>query len=349
MTICYFGIYDPGYSRNRVFIKGLRQNGVEVIECNSRRRGLFKYLDLFRQHWRLRKKYQVMVVGFPGYQAMLLARILTRRPIIFDTLSSFYDSMIIDRGVAKLGSLVAAYYWILDWLACRLADKVILDTSAQIDYFVKTFGIRREKMHRIFIGSDDEAVYPLKKVDSGGSFLVHFHGAFNPLQGIEFIIKAAKLLENKDIKFNIVGKGQTYKEIRKMACDLEVINVNFIDPVGYGELKEYMAQADICLGIFGRTEKAQQVIPNKVYEALAAGRAVITGETPAIKELLTNKENVLFCNMADSEDLANKTLELKNNNDFRLRIAEKGYNLFKSQLRPVILGKQLVGLINEII
>jgi len=349
MTICYFGIYHSEYSRNRIFIKGLRQNGVEVIECNSRLKGWAKYIDLWRQHWRLKKKYQVMVVGFPGYQVMPLARILTRRPIIFDTLSSFYDSMIIDRGIARPVSLTAAYYWILDWLACHLADKVILDTNAQIDYFVKTFGIRRAKFQRIFIGSDDEAIYPLEKIESGSPFLVHFHGAFNPLQGVEFIIRAAKLLEKENINFNIIGKGQTYKDIRKLAQELGVKNVNFIGPVGYEELKEYMAQADVCLGVFGQTEKAQQVIPNKVYEALAAGQAIITGETPAIKELLTDKENALFCHMADPEDLADKILELKNNNDLRLRLAENGYKLFKARLRPTLLGQQLINSIKELI
>lgn len=348
MTICYFGIYDSQRSRNRIFIKGLRQNDVRVIECVSRQKGVGKYFNLIKKHWQIKKQYDVMIVGFPGYQAMLLARILTCRPIIFDAVESFYDS-IVDRGIAKPGSLAATYCWILDWLACHLADRVILDTSVQIDYFVKTFGIRRAKFQRIFIGSDDEAVYPLKKIESGGPFLVHFHGAFNPAQGVEFIIRAANLLEKENIKFNIIGRGQTYKDIRKLAQELRVINVNFIDSVGYEELREYMAQADVCLGIFGQTERARRAIPNKVYEALAAGKAVITGETPAIKELLINKKNVLFCNMADPEDLANKILELKNNNDFRLSIASGGYNLFKSELRPVILSRQLIILINEIV
>lgn len=347
MTICYFGIYNKEYSRNRIFIKGLRQNGVEVIECNTRLKGWFKYVDLFKKHWQMRKKYQTMVVGFPGYQVMVLARILTHKPIIFDALSSFYDSMVIDRGIYKLGSLTAIYYWILDWLSCYLADRVILDTKVQIDYFVKTFGIRRTKFQRIFIGSDDEAVYPLIKDKQSENFLIHFHGAFNPLQGVEFIIQAAKLLEKESIKFNIIGKGQTYKDIRKIAQELEVKNVNFIDPVGYEELKKHMAQADVCLGVFGRTEKAQQVIPNKVYEALAASKAIITGETSAIKELLTNRENVLLCNMVDARDLADKIVELKNNSELCRLIAASGYLLFQEKLRPKILGKQLIELIDE--
>jgi len=349
MVICYFGIYHREYSRNRIFISGLKQNGAEIIECASRRQGLVKYFDLIIKHWRIRKKYDVMIVGFPGYQSMLLAKILTRQPIIFDALSSFYDSMIIDRSAAKHRSLKAFYYWALDWLSCQLADVVILDTEAQIEYFVKAFHIRRDKFRRIFIGSDDESIYPLEKKVFAENFLVHFHGAFNPLQGVEFIVRAAKLLENENIKFNIIGKGQTYKKVRELAVSLKAENINFIDPVGYDQLKKYMGLADVCLGVFGETEKARQVIPNKAYESLAAGRSLITGNTPAIKELLTDRENVLLCNMSDSDDLAEKIKELKNNTELNNAISRSGYELFQKKLRPKILGGQLLNLIQEII
>ena len=36
MIVCYFGTYskDEGYTRNRVIIKGLKENGVQVQECH---------------------------------------------------------------------------------------------------------------------------------------------------------------------------------------------------------------------------------------------------------------------------------------------------------------------------
>jgi len=79
MTICYFGIYDPNYSRNRILIKGLRQNNIEVIECNSRLHGIAKYIELAKKHFKIRKKYDLMIIGFPGYQAVILAKFLTKK------------------------------------------------------------------------------------------------------------------------------------------------------------------------------------------------------------------------------------------------------------------------------
>lgn len=343
--VCYFGIYDSGYSRNRVIINGLRKNGIEVIECNSKERGMLKYLDLIKKYWQIRKKYDVMIVGFPGQQVMILARFLTKKPIIFDAFISLYDSLVYDRQLVKPKSLKAGYYWLLDWLSCHLADKILLDTKAHIDYFVKTFRMGRDKFARIFVGSDDEVIFPLQKKSPHNYFLVHFHGEFIPLQGIEYIIRSAKLLEEENIMFNIMGSGQVYNRIVKLAQDLRISNVRFINPVPYEELKFYMSDADVCLGIFGKTRKARRVIPNKVYEALACAKPVITGESPAAKELLVDRKNVLFCKMADERDLAKKILELKNNPDLRNKIAKNGYKLFRKQLTPAILVEGLLNLI----
>jgi len=95
------------------------------------------------------------------------------------------------------------------------------------------------------------------------------------------------------------------------------------------------------LGIFGDSAKTRAVIPNKVYEALAAGKAVITADTPAVKELLTDRKNCLLCRTADAADLAEKIMELKNNRELRRTIAENGYRLFLNKLSPSKATRQL--------
>ena len=39
ITICFFGFYDSNYSRIRIMMKGLRANGVHIIECKSEKSG----------------------------------------------------------------------------------------------------------------------------------------------------------------------------------------------------------------------------------------------------------------------------------------------------------------------
>ena len=47
-----------------------------------------------------------------------------------------------------------------------------------------------------------------------------------------------------------------------------------VDWVDYADLVSWISRADLCLGIFGTSEKAASVIPNKVYQVVAAGRPV---------------------------------------------------------------------------
>ncbi len=153
MKICYFGTYKPGYSRSRVLVEGFRENGVEVVMCNTSLSGISKYFDLIRKHSKIKNEYDVMLVGFPGYHTAVLARFLTRKKIVFDAFSSIFDSMVYDRKLVKPKTLKALYYWVLDWLSCKLVHVVLLDTQANIDYFVETFGINEEKFIRVFVGS----------------------------------------------------------------------------------------------------------------------------------------------------------------------------------------------------
>lgn len=103
-----------------------------------------------------------------------------------------------------------------------------------------------------------------------------------------------------------------------------------------------MRKADIVLGIFGVTRKTQMVIPNKVYEGLAVGKPVITADTPAIRELLADRENVLLCEAGDPHGLADKIRELRDNLLLREQIGKRGHEFFRSELTPVKIVSSLI-------
>jgi len=114
-------------------------------------------------------------------------------------------------------------------------------------------------------------------------FIIGFHGKFIPLQGVQYIIKAAHLLaDNEDIFFSIIGNGQTFKEATALAKKLNLKNIHFHGKLALEELPSHLRQFDVCLGIFGNTPKTQRVIPNKVYESIAMARPIISAKTPAM-------------------------------------------------------------------
>lgn len=345
MRILYFGSYDPNYARNRVLISGLKQNGVDVLECRDNSPGIKKFIRLYQKHRGLKNQYDVIIVGFLGQQIVPFAKLICRKPIILDAFLSLYDSNVFDRKVVKKGSLRAFYYWMLDWVSMKLADVVLFDTNQHIQYASKEFGIKINKFKRIWIGAADDVFYPMPK-SASNEFLVIFHGSFIPLQGIEYILRAAKICEKEEIKFLIIGDGQEKKKMLTLAGQLGLKNVEFIGFMSQELIRGKIAEADVCLGIFGDTKKTLRVIPNKVYECLAMRKPVVTADTPATRELF-NEDDMMLVKVADPESLADGLLRLKNGLELRNRIAINGFNKFKNRASPHVLGGELKNIINE--
>lgn len=374
MRVCYWGTYDVSYPRNVILISGLRANGVEVVECNFRMwqstaekmRAAKSRWGVFTIVWRFLRAYSTLflrglfarkidcfVVGYSGHFDMPFARILCtvkRKPLIFDAFLSLYDSLVMDRKVVGAKSLKGRLLHAVDTWACRLANVVLLDTAQHIDYFSEEFGVPREKFQRFFIGADDQIFSPPRvepeAADDPGFMALHY-GRYIPLHGMPYIVRAAKVLEDDDVSFVLIGSGDEYEPTVRLAEELGVKNIQFIENLPPAELLPYIAKADVCLGIFGDTAKAARVIPNKVYECMAVGRPVITGDSPAARELLRHEHDVLLCKMADGDALAEGLRRLRDVPELASAVAQRGRDTFLSHASPAVLGRQLRDLIEQ--
>ena len=343
--VCFFGIYDSNYSRNRVIRRSLEENGFNIVECNldpKKYSKLIKYLKLFQKAWSIRSTaFSFVLVAFPGHSVVWLAKLIFKGTIVFDAFLSVSDSNYNDRKVYNFISIRHFYDLFLDWSSCFFADVVILDTYEHIKFFNKNFMVSRSKMVRVLVGTSEDVFYPREGVINKQK-LIHFHGYFIPLHGVSHIIEAAKILENENIIFNLIGKGQEYLMMKKKVADLNLTNVNFIDPVTLSELPNYIKNADVCLGIFGDTPKVARVIPNKIYEYIAMGKIVISADTPAIRELFKDGENIVLCPSGDSENLAMKIKTILTDLEMNKKIGKNARILFENKLQTKSLSRDLL-------
>lgn len=342
MKVLFIAGREPAYVRNNNILKGLKKNEIEVLECTSYAPSYFLRYPSVLAKFLIKKNYDVVFVGFLGQPLVPLIKRFTNKPIIFDAYLSMYNTMVFDRKRFKPGSVLANLFFKLDKHSCELADVVLLDTNAHIDYFCKEFGLDRNKFSRVFVGADEDIFYP-RKVSEHEGFLVLYYGSFLPLQGIECIIEAAKILEShSDIKFKIIGKGMLSTKIKNQAKELKLKNTEFVDWVTYEKLPEEIAKADICLaGHFSKSDKAQRVIPTKAFQMIAMEKPVIMGNNPATRELFENRKKALMVEVANAEVLADAILELKSNDSLREIIAEEGYKTFKEEFTPGTIGKDI--------
>lgn len=343
-SVCAFGYYDLEGQRFWVIRKGLEESGCAVRLCRTDARGFWPKIRELRRQWQAMKEtFDALYVAFPGHYLMPLAWWLGWRkkiPVIFDVFISLYETDVEDRQRIGRFHPKAWMLWMMDWTACALADVILIDTPEHRDFFVKRYRIAQEKFLVIPVGCRTDLFTPRTVEREPGPLRVRFHGSFIPLHGVETILDAARELKDDDVVFELAGKGQTLAAMQERAKELA--HVRFVGMRTLGEISDFIAGADVCLGIFGTGAKAKRVVPTKAFEVLAMGKPLITARTPAASRMLRDREQALLVTPGDPHDLAAKIRELKDNAELATSLGQNGHALFCTEFLPRMVVEPLV-------
>ena len=321
MTACLFGTYDRGHSANRLLRQALRGAGFTLLELHEplweetrvKGRGYFGPASLLRlgkryaaatvrlaRRWRaLGGPPPLVVVGFGGQLDVLLARRLCRprAGLLFAPLVTLGETLVEDRRVFAAGGAVARVLATLDRATLRAADLVLADTAAHAADLAAR-GAPRVAVWPLGVEPEFLPARPARPA----SRRVLFYGRYLPLHGAETIVAAAALVGER-AEFVLLGDGpeRPRAEAEARARGARIV---WRDEVSLAALPEELAAAAVVLGVFGAGRKAAVVVPNKVYQAAAAGRPLVTRDGPALREVLRPGEHCLVCPPADPTALA---------------------------------------------
>jgi glycosyltransferase involved in cell wall biosynthesis len=345
MRVLYFGTYERDYPRNAQVISCLRRAGVEVDEHHV------PVWDGRRDNWRagpgaaarlaaaelrlLRRPgftYDALIVGYPGHFDLPAARRAARgRPVVFNPLVSLADTFVADRGRFRPGSAAAQALAAVDRRALRAADLVVADTRAHANHLAELAGLPNDRIEVAFVGAEDRVFAPGWSPDD--PFTVLFVGKLIPLHGLETILAAARAAP--ELRFRLVGSGQLEQLARSRPA-----NVDWTRWVDYERLPQELHRAGCALGIFGTSAKARRVIPNKAFQALACGTPLVTGDTPAARELLVDGESALLVPPGDAEALAHALRRLAGDPELAGRLSAGGRDAYEAQASEDVLGRR---------
>ena len=155
--------------------------------------------------------------------------------------------------------------------------------------------------------------------------LFFYGGILGYAQGLEIILKAAKLLEDKpDVQFIIQGSGPEKEKLLNLRDELNVSNVHFFDPVAKSEMPAIVKAVDVALVPLKNLPLFQGAIPSKVFEALAMKKPLLLGVDGEARKHFIEKANAGFFFIPENEeDLAHQIRKLVDNPNF---IPEMGTN-----------------------
>lgn len=300
-TLLWWGRFDPDYSRNRILRSLLKDNGIGLRDFRPRS-SLLGSLEAA-----IRRPQPGDALWLPCFRHrdFRSARNYANRhdlKLVFDPLISSWDKAVYERRKYPATHYRARRLLQQERSLFSQADIVIADTRAHADFFIEELGAAAERTRVIPVGAE-EALFtrqPPRSPSAAPEIL--FFGSFIGLQGPQHIVEAARLVP--DARWTLLGEGPLRSHCESLARDLA--NIGFEDWLPYERLPERIAQADVLLGIFGDSPKAGRVIPNKVYQALACGRPVVTRISPAYPDaLLTSRASgLVFTAPADPASLA---------------------------------------------
>lgn len=262
---------------------------------------------------------------FQGFTALLVARLKGAR-FVFEV-RDLWPSFAVAVGVLKNRVLIAASEW-LERLLYRNADCVVVNSPGFVEH-VRQRGARRVELvpngadPSMFDPFADGAVFR-RQQGLENKFVALYAGAHGMSNDLGVLLDAAASLRDPHIEIVLVGDGKEKAALQARAATLGLINVCFLPAVPKRDMPGVLAGADACIAILKPLQAYKTTYPNKVFDYMAAGRAVVLAIDGVIREVVEAAACGLFVAPGDPLALAGAIRRLASDPEAARRMGMNG-------------------------
>ncbi len=253
-----------------------------------------------------------------GWWVALLAKLLYKKKIIIRGGYEWFRNFLSTpraKGIFNYFKFLLNYIYVFisEFLAYKLADKIILTNKSDIDFIVDTFSLKKKKSKIEFLPNfiDISLFKPLnaEKLDKH----IIFIGRLDVEKNLYNLLKAMELLNNYYL--DIVGSGPLERNLKNEVKKMKG-NINFLGIYPNNKIPEILNQYDIFIlpSIF-------ECNPKVLLEAMSCGISCIGTNVRGINGIITHKENGYLCAI-NSNSIKNAIQYLYNNKDLREKISK---------------------------
>jgi len=241
-----------------------------------------------------------------AFTCLWIAR-LSGIPFVLEV-RDLWPQVLIDQGGMHPDSFMVL---LLSWMEYQLYKQA--HTVVVLAKGAEHYVLQRGARHTVWLpnGPDLEMFSPRPLPIDRPEFTVLYAGAHGDANDLGNVISAARLLEQQraSTRFRFIGDGPEKENLIQQAADLK--SVSFENPVPKAEIPDLMAEADaILLSLRDVPLFRYGVSPNKLYDAYAIGRPVITTVSGAINAEVEEKGLGVTAEPGDPQALANAVLSL---------------------------------------
>jgi glycosyltransferase involved in cell wall biosynthesis len=131
-----------------------------------------------------------------------------------------------------------------------------------------------------------------------------FTGHIYPGRGAHLLFELARQMQGVGFLW-VGGRPELVEFWRGKLSDAGIMNVTMTGFVDHSRIPLYQAAAEVLLMPYSRSieassgqDIAEVINPMKMFEYMAAGRAIVSADLPSIREVL-NEENAVLCEPGD--------------------------------------------------
>jgi glycosyltransferase involved in cell wall biosynthesis len=263
-----------------------------------------------------------------------------------DAFISLYDTAVNDRGMLNAKSWWARLLYSLERRAFDTADVVLVDTDENAAFYAELFKLDPSRFVALPLAIPHLERIAISVQEEPEDFICLFMGSMVPLQGVETILGAIKLLAGeRGLNFVIIGDGQQGYLIQEFLQEQGASSLVWYR--GFLPTEQIMNEinrANLCLGIFGTSEKADRVFPYKLYYYSAMGKPFITRDSACLRRVAGEAGNDLLCGN-DAQTLASRIKLLYRNRTALAQCASASALLYHEKLSKAEVQKRLLALL----
>ncbi len=293
-----------------------------------------------------RKEVSVIYASSPQLPAAFVALVfskLFRIPFFFEV-RDLWPQVLIDQKGVDYENILIKVLKILEKKLYQYSDEIIVLSKNSINYIKERGGSNISWLPNgpeLKYFNFTELPYEGNGFSSKRPFRIVYTGAHGESNDLNNVINAAELIQELPILFIFLGDGPEKKKLMRKSRKLK--NIKFLDPIPKNEIPSFIKISDAVLISLGNILVFKYGIsPNKLYDAYAIGRPVITTIEGAINDEVENYNLGVTCKGGNPELLAQSIKKLFNlTREKRSKMGERGRKLAENIYSREIINKKL--------
>lgn len=320
----------------------------------------FMFSSLWAGLFKVKGEYDVVIVTSPplfvGISGYLISR-FKKAPMVFE-IRDLWPESAIDTGVLTNKWVIKMAYAV---------EKFIYKKAKLINVLTPAFyNTLRDKKHisesklimipnaadfslsEEIVSSFDRTEFR-KQHDLDGHFVITYVGAHGVANHLEQVLEAGKALEDTNVLFLLIGQGMEKARLMKLAEEMEVKNVRFIDPVPKKEVFKYILASEMGASVLKRVDTFKTVYSNKTFDYFSCKKPILMAIDGVSRDLVEAAKAGTYVEPENTSEYNHIIREYLNNPQRLDEEGESGYQYAKQNFDREVLANKYLNKIKQII